>query len=64
MSVSPIGALVFDSEGIIDDYLRDLLVKSENISMDVVRVHAQRLNFADDRLRSYFINKGQELLKT
>jgi hypothetical protein len=64
MTVGPIQTYVMDDESEADTYLRDLFKNPENRSMDVVHQRAQIINFKDDHFRNYFINKGQELLRS
>jgi hypothetical protein len=62
MTVGPIQTFVIDHEIYADDYLRDLLEHPGYRNMDEVRRRAQKLIPDDDRLRNYFVNKGDELL--
>jgi len=61
MTVGPIETFVIDHESIADEYLRDLLKKPENRSMDVVERHAD-LRIKDARIRAYFITNAKEML--
>lgn len=51
-----------ESESGVDDYLKDLLAKPENRSMNELEYRAQEL-IIDEPLQKYFIRKAQELLK-
>jgi hypothetical protein len=61
MTVGPIETFVIDHESIADEYLRDLLKKPENCSMDVVERHAD-LRIKDVAIRAYFITNAKEML--
>jgi hypothetical protein len=62
MRVAPVGPFVIENEPEADAYLRDLLEKPENRSMNEVRLRANKC-IQDDHLKSYFIKKAQTLLK-
>jgi hypothetical protein len=62
MSIGPVQSYVVEHESEADAYLRELFNTRENRSMDVVRIHAQRVT-KDDRYRTYFVDKAAELLK-
>jgi len=62
MPVGPIQTFVIENEIYADDCLRDLFEHAEYRNMDEVRRRARKYIPDDDRLRNYFINKGQELL--
>lgn len=64
MTVGPIQTYVMDHESEADAYLTDLFKIPEFRNMHEVRRRAQTINFKNDHFRNYFINKGQELLKT
>lgn len=64
MNVGPIQPFAIDDEGTADEYLKDLLTKRENRSMDVVRYHAKIRNVPPGRMMDYFISKAEEISKT
>ena len=60
MSVEP---FIIENESEADDYLRGLLEKHEYRSMDEVNMRAQKY-IKDEHLKTYFINRAKEILKT
>lgn len=60
MMVEP---FMIENETDADEYVRALLEKHEYRSMNEVNMRAQRY-INDERLKTYFINKANEILKT
>jgi hypothetical protein len=63
MPVGPIEPFVIENEHEADAYLRDLLANPDYRSMDEVRRREQNI-IKTETLKTYFINRGQELLKS
>jgi hypothetical protein len=63
MPVGPIEPFAIENEQEADAYLSDLLANPDYRSMDEVRSRAQKF-IKNVSLRTYFMNKGQELLKS
>ena len=52
-----------ERESEADAYLNDLFKKPEYRSLDEAKIRAQKY-IIDDKLKKYFINKAEEMLKT
>jgi hypothetical protein len=61
MPIGPIGEFKIESETEADYYLRNVLAQQKYRSMD--EVHSRARKIKDSRLKVYFINKGNEILK-
>jgi hypothetical protein len=63
MPVGPIEPFAIENEHEADAYLRDLLANPDYRSMDEVRRRAEKF-IKNEPLKTYFVNRGQELLKS
>ena len=63
MTVGPVTSFVIENESEADEYLTDLLARPEFRTMDEVTIRAQKY-IKNAQLKSYFTNKGTEILKT
>ena len=55
-------SFIIERESEADAYLDDLLKKPEYRSLDETKIRAQKY-IKDDKLKKYFINKAEEMLK-
>ena len=62
MTVGPIQSFKIEDKSEADSYLTDLLKNPRYRSMNEVLIRAQQL-ITDDQIKSYFVNKAEELLK-